>query len=135
MNVLINTNQLIEEVNNYNVNLNINNQKINMLIKKSDSLQNLYDKVRYEYMKNKIKTVDPDHIIQNEEYWFTDIIDTIFIYNKEIDNKFVIPENNNILVNDYINEINNKPRIGWTEEVEPNNLTTNVINYFNNLFN
>ena len=54
MNVLINTNQLIEEVNNYNVNLNINNQKINMLIKKSDSLQNLYDKVRYEYMKNKI---------------------------------------------------------------------------------
>ena len=133
MNVLLNTYQLIE-VNDYNVNLTINNQNYDMLIKKSDSLQNLYDKIRDEYIKCKINTTEPDHIIQNTEYWFTDIIDKIYMYNKKMDNIIVIPENNKILVNEYINDIRTFEKVP-IKNLEPNNLFINVFNYVEKLFN
>ena len=87
MNVLLNTNTLIEESSNYNVNCTINNKNYNIVIKKNDSLQNLYDQISKEYMNIKIKNSKADVIINEKEYWFNDKIDNIYAYHNNFDNK------------------------------------------------
>lgn len=111
MNVLLNTIELIDENNNYGVNLTINNENYNMVIKKNDSLQNLYDQVRDEYKNIKIKNTKADIIINEKEYWHNDIIDKIYICDTIEDKKKVIPEKKNIFIYDYITNMKNKYRI------------------------
>ena len=97
--------------NNYGVNLTINNENYNMVIKKNDSLQNLYDQVRDEYKNIKIKNTKADIIINEKEYWHNDIIDKIYICDTIEDKKKVIPEKKNIFIYDYITNMKNKYRI------------------------
>ena len=122
MNVLLNTNTLIEESNNYNVNFTINNKNFNMIIKKNDSLQNLYDQVSDKYMNIKINNSKPDVVINEKEYWFNDKIENIYAYHDDLDNKkYKMPKKKNILVNDYIKKI-----------IEVNNENNNEVNIENN---
>lgn len=134
MNVLLNTNTLIEDSNNYNVNLTINNENYNMTIKKNDSLQNLYHQVREEYMNVKIKNSKADVIINEKEYWFNDKIEKIYAYNDNLNSKkYIMPEKNTILVNDYIRKFIEVNKEDNKENNIENNKENNIINYFYNL--
>ncbi len=130
MNVLLNTNTLIEESNNYNVNFTINNENYNIMIKKNDSLQNLYDQISNEYMNIKIKNSKADVIINEKEYWFNDKIDNIYAYHNNFDNKkYKMPKKKNILVNDYIKKLIEANK----ENNNGDNKENSIIGYLYNL--
>lgn len=133
MNVLLNTIELIDDNNNYDVNLTINNKKYNMVIKKNDSLQNLYDQVRDEYKNIKIKNTKADIIINEKEYWYNDIIDKIYICDTIEDKKKIIPEKKNIFIYDYITNMENKYIIQLNKN--NTNIDDSILNKMYNLVN
>ena len=130
MKVLLKSIELIDKNNKYNLNLIINDEDYNMTIKKSNSLQNLYDRVRDEYKNIKINNTKADIIINEKEYWYNDIIDQIYICDKIQDKIIVIPEKTNILIDNYLNTLdycnyNNNSM---------NNVINNIYHLFNTIF-
>jgi len=134
MNVLLNTNTLTEESNSYNVNFTINNKNYNMIIKKNDSLHNLYDQVSDKYMNIKINNSKPDVVINEKEYWFNDKIENIYAYHHDLDNKkYKMPKKKNILVNDYIKKIIEVNKENNNEDNKENSIIDYLYNLISNI--
>ena len=130
MKVLLKSIELIDKNNKYNLNLIINDEDYNMTIKKSNSLQNLYDRVRDEYKNIKINNTKADIIINEKEYWYNDIIDQIYICDKIQDKIIVIPEKTNILIDNYLNTLD---YCNYSNN-SMNNVINNIYDLFNTIF-
>jgi len=111
---IIRKNNIInDENNNYNIDIIINNVTYNVILKKTDKLSTLYNKVNLEFNKNKhcSQKEDFQHLyIKNnktltQKYWIiTETIDNLYLcdnYDKHCDK---IPNNHKVNISNYFSD-------------------------------
>ena len=132
-NGIINKEYISKNINNqYNIDVLINDDNYNIIIDELDSLSIFYNMVHSLYNKKQIKKKKEDfeysYIKNNEKivqkYW---IVNTPInnIYLKDNQNKYKIPNNEKITIQDYF----------YQEKEQENKPNNKIYNIFSNIFN